>query len=139
MVYRNSIGEDFKRGNDAEDRLKRRNEWFLALVRESQIAGDAWIISSPGSETVLVEALPMSRFPADLRSRGYPLREIAGGSRILPHAFHQPMEQAADGTLIAAAEGSTKPVSVMIYGAGPHETRRFEFPAPFRIGTRSPR
>src|SRR5215470_4897565 len=55
MVYRGgSIGGDFKK---ADDRLKRRNDWFLVLVRESQIAGDAWILSSPGSKTVLVESL----------------------------------------------------------------------------------
>jgi hypothetical protein len=83
MVYRGgSIGGHFKK---ADDRTQRRNDWFLALVRESQIAGDAWIINSPGSDTVLVETLTTSGWPDELRRRNYPLREIAGGSRILPH------------------------------------------------------
>ena len=130
MVYRGgSIGGDFKK---ADDRLKRRNDWFLVLVRESQIAGDAWILSSPGSKTVLVESLTTSGWPNELRSRGYPLREIAGGSRILPHAFHQPMEQGPNGELISVTEGSTRPTSLIIHGAGPRPTRRFEFPAPFK-------
>ena len=74
MVYRGgSIGGHFKKADD------RRNDWFLALVRESQI------INSPGSDTVLVETLTTSGWPDELRGRNYPLREIAG--RILPHAF----------------------------------------------------
>src|SRR5262245_33128568 len=77
MVYRGgSIGAHFKK---ADDRTQRRNDWFLALVRESQIAGDAWIINSPGSDTVLVETLTTSGWPDELRRRNYPLREIAGG------------------------------------------------------------
>jgi hypothetical protein len=65
-----------------------------------------------------------------IEEEGYPLREIAGGSRILPHALHQPVEIVANGELIPVRQGSTKPVSMMVYGAGPHQTRRFEFPAP---------
>ena len=95
MVYRGgSIGGHFKK---ADDRTQRRNDWFLALVRESQIAGDAWIINSPGSDTVLVETLTTSGWPDELRRRNYPLREIAGGSRILPHAFHQTMQHGPNG------------------------------------------
>ena len=130
MVYRGgSIGGHFKK---ADDRTQRRNDWFLALVRESQIAGDAWIINSPGSDTVLVETLTTSGWPDELRRRNYPLREIAGGSRILPHAFHQPMEQGPNGELISVTEGPTRPTSLIIHGAGPRPTRRFEFPAPFK-------
>jgi hypothetical protein len=81
---------------------------------------------------VLVEALPVSTWPAELRKRGYPLKEIAGGSRILHTALHTAMEVNSRGELVAVTEGSTRPVSVVIHGAGPHETRRFEFPAPFR-------
>jgi hypothetical protein len=40
------------------------------------------------------------------------------------------MEIVANGELIPVRQGSTKPVSMMVYGAEPHETRRFEFPAP---------
>jgi hypothetical protein len=130
MVYRGgSIGGDFKK---ADDRTQHRNDWFLVLVRESQIAGDAWIISSPGSDTVLVETLTTSGWPDELRGRGYSLREVAGGTRILPHAFHQPMQIGANGELIPVTEDSTRPVSMIIYGTGPQPTRRFEFPAPFK-------
>jgi hypothetical protein len=131
MVYRNSIGGDFKQH---DDRAKRRAAWFLALVRETQIAQDAFIISSPGNDTVTLETLQTSTFPDELKRRGYPLREIEGGQRILPYAHHQPMEIAADGTLIPVTAGSTKPTSLVVHGAGPQPTRRFEFPAPFRTG-----
>ena len=108
MVYRGgSIGGHFKKADD------RRNDWFLALVRESQI------INSPGSDTVLVETLTTSGWPDELRRRNYPLREIAGGSRILPHAFHQPMQHGPNGTLVPVTEGSTRPVSVAIPPAPP--------------------
>ena len=122
MIYRGgSIGGHFKK---ADDRTQRRNDWFLALVRESQIAGDAWIINSPGSDTVLVETLTTSGWPDELRRRNYPLREIAGGSRILPHAFHQPMQHGPNGTLVPVTEGSTRPVSVAIHSAGSTAIRR---------------
>jgi hypothetical protein len=131
MKLNRSIGAEFK---ETDDKLAKRRAWFLALVRESQIAGDAFIISSPGSDVVLVEQLPLSSFAAQLRARGYALKEIAGGSRILPHAHHQPMMISSSGAMIPVVEGSTKPVTIVIHGAGPHETRRFEFPAPFRLG-----
>jgi hypothetical protein len=47
------------------------------------------VISSPGSETVLFETSTTSGWPDESRSRGYPLREIDGGSRILHTAYHQ--------------------------------------------------
>jgi hypothetical protein len=31
---------------------------------------------------------------------------------------------------VALLTPGTRPVSMVVYGAGPHETRRFEFPAP---------
>jgi hypothetical protein len=127
MKLNRSIGSDFK---EVDDKLAKRRAWFLALVRESQIAGDAFIISSPGSDVVLVESLPLSTFPALLKSRGYPIREIAGGSRILHSAHHQPMMISSSGAMIPVTEGSTKPVSLVVYAAGPVETRRYEFPAP---------
>jgi hypothetical protein len=133
MVYRGgSIGGDFKSGSEQEQRIKRRNAWFLALVRECQIDGTAWIISSPGNDTVTLETLETSGFPDELRRRKYPLREVEPGHRILPHAYHQPFEQAANGELVPATATSTKPVSFVVYAAGPTPTRRFEFPAPFR-------
>ena len=126
MIYRGgSIGGDFRK---ADDRTQRRNDWFLALVRESQIAGDAWIISSPGSDTVLIETLTTSGWPDELRARGYPLREIAGGSHILPFAHHQ----RTNGELEPVTKASTRPTSMIIHGAGLQPTRRFTFPAPFK-------
>jgi hypothetical protein len=130
MTFVNDPGSPgFKR---VDDKVARRRAWFLALVRESQIAGDAWIISTPGADVVLVEALPLSTFPAELKSRGYPLREVSGGSRILHTAHHQPMQISSSGAMVPVTEGSTRPVTIVTHGAGPHETRRFEFPAPFR-------
>jgi hypothetical protein len=100
------------------DKIEKRRAWFLALVRETQIAGDAWIISSPGCDTVTLETLTTSGFPDELRARKYPLVEIEGGSRILPHAYHQPMEIGANGELVPAIQGSTRPTTVVIHGRG---------------------
>ena len=70
--------------------------------------------------TVTIETLQTSAWPDDLRGRGYPLVEIEGGTRILPHHHNQAMEITADGTLTPATVGSTKPVSFVIHGgAGP--------------------
>jgi hypothetical protein len=78
--------------------------------------------------------LRTSSFPDELKRRGYPLKEIAGGSRILHTAYHQPMQIAANGVLEPAVQGSTRPISTVVHGAGPQPTRRYEFPAPFRTG-----
>ena len=80
------------------------------------IAGDAWVISSPGSDVVTLETLQTSGFPDELKRRGYPLIEIEPGSRILHTTFHQPMEISSPGTLIPATTGSTKPVSMIVHG-----------------------
>jgi hypothetical protein len=129
-------GADFKLGNPEEDRIKRRNEWFLALVRETQIDGTSWIISSPGNDTVTLETLQTSTFPDELKRRGYPLVEIEPGERILHMAHHQPLEISSSGALVSAAIGSTKPVTIIIHGAGRHPTRRYTFRAPRFIAGR---
>ena len=50
-------------------------------------------------ETVTLETLQTSGFPDELIKRGYPLREIEGGQRILHTTYHKPMKIAANGTL----------------------------------------
>jgi hypothetical protein len=49
------------------------------------------------------------------------------------------MQQGPNGTLVPVTEGSTRPVSVVIHGAGPQATRRYEFPARGSSGRATPR
>jgi hypothetical protein len=40
------------------------------------------------------------------------------------------MEIAADGVLVPATQGSTRPISMIIHGTGPRRTKRYSFLAP---------
>jgi hypothetical protein len=121
----------WKRGSD--DTGERRLAWFNALNREAMQRSDCWLISTPSGSEVLIEALPESSWPAELRQRGFPLVDAEPGQRILPHAIKTEMALSSSGALMPATPGSTKPTSFVIYGAGPTPTRRFEFPAPFKV------
>jgi hypothetical protein len=113
-----------------ENRQKKRLDWFTAFNREAMAAG-AWIISTPGATEVVVETLPTSAWPAILMERGYKLKEIEPGQRILPFAVATPMTLSSSGGLIPATAGSTKPVTMTHYGAGPVRTVRYSFKTPF--------
>jgi hypothetical protein len=46
--------------------------------------------------------------------------------RILPHAVAQKFETSSSGALIPATEGSTKPVSLIVIGAGLARFEQYE-------------
>jgi hypothetical protein len=113
--------------------LKRakRQAWFKALCNEARERADAWIVTSCGADRTILESLPTSGFPDVLRQRGYPLGDEPDGERILPHAVSTPMVLSSNGAMVPATEGSTKPVTMTHYGAGPVRTVRFSFKTPF--------
>ena len=67
----------------AADVLAKRKAWFAALNAEAR-DNDAWVTSTPGSSTVMIEVLPGSAWPAALIRRGYRLEALEDGQRILP-------------------------------------------------------
>jgi len=81
-------------------------------------ARGGWVVSVPGAADLRFEALPGSPLPGQLIALGYIVIKIGESERILPHAVQQRFEIAADGTLIAPTEGSSKPVSVQVTHAG---------------------
>jgi len=64
------------------------------------------------------EALPGSPLPAQLGTLGYIVERTGETQRILPHAISQAMTTTSSGALVAATEGSTRPVTMHITGAG---------------------
>jgi hypothetical protein len=119
----------WKRGKD--DTGERRLAWHQALVRESMVRGDCWIISTPSASEVLLECLPTSTWPDELRGRGFPLIAKPGGQRILPHAIKTEMVLTSSGAMTPATPGSTMPTTAIVTAAGIVETQRFKFRAPF--------
>jgi hypothetical protein len=74
----------------AENNAKKRADWFATFNREAMIR-DAWIISSPGSQTVTIECLPGNPWVQELKERGFPITWIEDGQRILPHEVREEM------------------------------------------------
>jgi hypothetical protein len=118
----------YKRGKDSTG--EKRQAWFQALNMETMRRSDAWVISTPHAGTVLIEVLPDSPWPAELRERGFPLQEIEGGQRILPHAVRVEMTKNADGTLAPLTPGSTQAVTMVVHRAGIHMVKRYAFEMP---------
>src|SRR5262245_36412912 len=88
-----------------------------------------------GRRDRLIEVLPVSPWPQELRGRGFPLEEIEGGQRILPHAVRVEMTKNADGTLAPLTEGSTQPTTMIVHQPGICQTARFTMLAPFFFST----
>jgi hypothetical protein len=120
--------DNFKRASDGK--RERREQWFKALNAEVVARSDTWIISTPHAPRIILECLETSPMPAELIDRGYKLKAEQDGQRILPHAIAQPMVISSCGALIPATANSTKPVTMVNYGAGIQSTKRYSFPAP---------
>jgi hypothetical protein len=121
--------DNYKRGRD--DRPERRLAWHQALVRETMVRGDCWIISTPSASEVILEVLPESGFPDELRGRRFPLVPEPDGQRILPHAIKLEMAISSSGAMMPAAAGSTAPTTTVVTHAGIATTKRYSFPSPF--------
>ena len=113
------------------DMPEKRADWFVAFNREALKHGNCWVISSPGASEVLIEALPESSWPEELRDRGYPIKWLEEGQRVVPYATRQEMTLNADGTLAPLTPGSTQATTFVHHGAGVRRTARFTFRAPF--------
>jgi hypothetical protein len=72
----------------------------------------------PWGICVTVETLPGSTLPDELRERGYDVREIGEGERILSAAITEWMVQNGDGSLGPLTAGSTLPVAMVVRRAG---------------------
>jgi hypothetical protein len=113
----------------AENSAKRA-DWFATFNREAMIR-DAWIISSPGSQTVTIECLPGNPWVQELKERGFPITWIEDGQRNLPHEVREEMTINADGTHGVLTPGSTQATTTVVPHAGIAKTTRFSFPSPW--------
>jgi hypothetical protein len=125
MVYRKFY--DFK---VVEDKAKKRADWFMGFNHEATKVG-AWIISSPGAAEVTIEALPGNDWIEELKERGFPIKWLETGSRVVPYAYSEPMMQNADGTLAPLTLGSTREITLVKREPGIARTERYTFRAPF--------
>ena len=125
MVYRKFY--DFK---VVEDKAKRRADWFMGFNHEAMKVG-AWIISSPGAAEVTIETLPGNDWVDELKARGFPIRWLEYGTRVVPYAYCEAMVQNADGTLAPLTPGSTREITFVKREPGIARTERYTFRAPF--------
>ena len=76
------------------------------------------------------DALVGSPPPDQLAALGYTVEKTGESQRILPHAVVQRFEVSSSGALVAATEGSTRPVSVTVTNAGIATVERFDLRIP---------
>jgi hypothetical protein len=89
-----------------------------------------WMVSIPGEVEMRFEAMPGSALPDELRKLGYIVVPTGTTERILPHAVAQPMTLSSSGALVAATEGSTKPVTLQVTNAGIATVEMFDLHVP---------
>jgi hypothetical protein len=63
---------------------------------------------------------------ASIARLGYIVEKIGTTERILPHAVAQKFEMSSSGVLVAASEGSSRPVPVIVTSAGLARVEQFE-------------
>jgi hypothetical protein len=104
-------------------------EKFAALNEFVQLRG-GWLVSVPGDPGIRLQVLPGSPLPDQLAAQGYTVVPTGTTQRILAHAVAQPMTMSSSGALIAATEGSTKPVTMTITNAGITTVETFDLRMP---------
>jgi hypothetical protein len=98
----------------------------FAALNEFVTARHGWITSIPGDTEIMLECLPGSTLPDDLRGLGHQVREIGDGERT--GAIVERFARRADGELEPLVEGSsTKPIAETRTHAGMCKVRRFGF------------
>ena len=86
-----------------------------------------WLTSVPGAAEVIVEVLPGSGLPAELKAAGYSLVPDGEGERILPAAIVQEFTLTSSGAYELATAESTKPVAQVLRHAGIVKVQRYSF------------
>jgi hypothetical protein len=113
----------------ADPKVDDRKQRF-AKLNAFVTAGGGWIISILGAIGVLVEVLPGSSLPDELRQLGYQLEPDSEGQRILPAAIVENFARRADGALAPITAGATRAIAETRTHAGLVKVERFAF----RIG-----
>ncbi len=113
-----------------DDKIVARMEKFAAL-NEFVRKRNGSIVSLPGAPEALLETLPDSPLPDEMRRLGYVLtEEPGGGERILPSGIIERFSRRTDGGLDLLAPGSTAAVAETRHHAGICKTRRWSFVIP---------
>ena len=90
-------------------------------------ARGGWVTSVPGAAEVLVEVLPGSTLPDELRGAGYAIVPAGEGERILPAAIVQEFILSSSGAYELATEGGTEPIAHTVRHAGLCKVLRYGF------------
>jgi hypothetical protein len=109
-------------GQELENR-KAKFEKLNAFVTQR----DGWLTSVPGDAEVILECLPGSGLPAELRAAGYTLRSDGQGERILGSAITEHLTLTSSGAYVPLAPGSTKAVALTRRHAGIVKVQRYSF------------
>jgi hypothetical protein len=109
------------RWKKAENNTKKRQDWHSAFVRESMLHEGCFVTSSPGASEVTVEVVGNSPWVQELKDRGFPIRWVEDGQRIIPNAIIE---------RVPLVEGSTQPPRTVVH-AGIVATKRYAFRSPY--------
>ncbi len=125
-VSRNDL-ERFYRPPPPDERTKaeKKRAEFEAL-NKLVTSANAWITSVPGDPIILIDALPSSNLPDELRELGYRVVQAGSGERIVAHTIVERFTRRANGELELMTPGSTAPVAEVRSHAGIVPILRFE-------------
>jgi hypothetical protein len=101
----------------SDPKIDEAKECFTALNTYVTERG-GWLVSLPADPAMRLQVLPGSALPDQLAALGYIVERTGETQRILPHAVAQAMTMSSSGALVAATEGSTRPVMMRITNAG---------------------
>lgn len=107
--------------------VKTRKERFSEVLAFVNQRG-GWVTSIPGDFDVMVECLPSSTLPSDLRAVGWQLQDEGEGERLIPGTIEERLVMGRDGMLMPMTEGSTQPVALLQRHTGIVPVRRYSFP-----------
>jgi hypothetical protein len=101
------------------------------VVNKLVTAGNGWVTSVPGAPEVVIECLPGSALPAELRELGYDVvaDDLPETTRILPAGITEILVKTSSGAYVAATPGSTAPVELR-HHAGLTRVERWRFTVP---------
>jgi hypothetical protein len=117
------------RATAPDPKIVEAKEKFAAILAHVVERG-GWLVSVPGDPEMRLQVLPGSALPDQLRKLGYIVVPTGTTSRILPHAVRQAMTMSSSGALIAATEGSTKPVALHVTNAGIATVEQYDLRMP---------
>jgi hypothetical protein len=124
------MAKEFRRPRPNPDQALADRKALFERINAFVTERGGWLVSIRGAVEMRFEALPGSPLPDQLAALGHIVVPTGTTERILPHAVAQAMTMSSSGALIAVTETSTRPVTMVVTGAGIRTVECFDLRVP---------